>query len=101
MMGDLGSLTIRGDYSWQDEVYYRVQNVDRHKEDSFSTTDLRLLWRSANERFLIDAFAKNVTDEDNQRGLTVSDGLSTGNNSFISYYPPRTYGVRFGVSFGG
>ena len=95
-LGDSGSLLARADFYWQDEVFYRVQNIDRHREGSFTTTDLRLMWRSANERWEVDAFAKNVTDEDNQRGLTVSDGLSTGNNSFVTYYPPRTYGVRIG-----
>ncbi len=100
MLGDAGSLLARADFYWQDEVYYRVQNVERHKEDSFSTTDLRLVWTSANDRYEVDVFAKNVADDDNQRGLTVSDGLSTGNNSFATYYPPRTYGVRFGMRLG-
>lgn len=101
LLGDAGSLLARADYYWQDEVYYRVQNIDRHKEDSFSTTDLRLVWTSADDRYEVDVFAKNVSDEDNQRGLTVSDGLSTGNSSFVTYYPPRTYGVRIGARFGG
>lgn len=96
MLADSGSITARADYYWQDEVYYRVQNIDRHREDSFSTLDLRLVWTSSDEQWVVDVFMKNVTDEDNQRGLTVSDGLSTGNNSFVTYYPPQTYGVRMG-----
>lgn len=100
-LGQTGDLTLRADYYWQDEVYYRVQNIERHKEDSFHTADLRILWNSADQTWLVDVFAKNITDEDNLRGLTVSDGLSTGNNSFVTYYPPRTYGVRVGYQFGG
>ena len=95
-LGQNGDLLVRFDYYWQDEVYYRVQNVDRHKEDSFSTSDARLVWNSPSGKWLVDAFVKNISDDDNLRGLTVSDGLSTGNNSFESYYPPRTYGVRLG-----
>jgi len=95
-LGERGSVTARADFYWQDEVYYRVQNIDRHREGAFSTLDLRLMWSSSDEQWVVDAFMKNVTDEDNQRGLTVSDGLSTGNNSFVTYFPPRTYGVRVG-----
>lgn len=100
-LGTAGTLSARADYYWQDEVYYRVQNIPRHREDSFHTADLRVIWTSADSQWLVEAFAKNVTDEDNLRGLTVSDGLSTGNNSFVSYFPPRTYGVRLGWRYGG
>jgi iron complex outermembrane receptor protein len=99
-LGNAGMVSARADYYWQDDVYYRVQNIPRHREDAFSTTDLRLIWTSGDERWTVDAFAKNVTNEDNLRGLTVSDGLSTGNNSFVSYFPPRTYGVRVGWRLG-
>jgi iron complex outermembrane receptor protein len=100
-IGRAGTLTARADYYWQDDVYYRVQNIPRHRGDSFSTTDLRLLWTSAEGHWTVDLYVENVTDEDNQRGLTVSDGLSTGNNSFVSYFPPRTYGVRLNWQTGG
>ena len=95
------AVTARLDFYWQDDVYYRVQNIDRHKGDDFHTLDLRLMWTGAGDRWVVDLFAKNVTDEDNQRGLTVSDGLSTGSNSFVTYYPPRTYGVRVGWRWSG
>lgn len=93
-------LVARIDYYWQDSVYYRVQNVPRHRGDSFHTADARLMWTSADDRWTVDAFVTNFTDQDNQRGLTVSDGLSTGDNSFISLYPPRQFGVRVGWQTG-
>ena len=89
------------DFYWQDDVCCRVQNIDRHKGDDFQTLDLRLMWTSAGDRWVVDLFAKNVTDEDNQRGLTVSDGLSTGSNGFVTYYPARTDGVRVGQRWSG
>lgn len=99
-LGSNGGVVARTDYYWQDDVYYRVQNIDRHRADDFFSWDARIVWTSGDGRFTVDGFIQNITDEDNQRGLTVSDGLSTGSNSFISYYPPRTYGVRVGWNFG-
>jgi iron complex outermembrane recepter protein len=99
-LGNWGTLSARADYYWQDSVYYRVQNIPRHRADDYYTVDTRMTWTSVDDLWTVDAFVKNVTDQDNQRGLTVSDGLSTGNNSFVSYHPPRTYGVRFARHFG-
>ncbi|MCG6867661.1 MAG: TonB-dependent receptor [Gammaproteobacteria bacterium] len=100
-LGKNGVVTARADYYWQDKVYYRVQNIARHEADSFFTADARLMWTSPADRWVVDAYVKNLTDEKNLRNLTVSDGLSTGDNSFVSYYPPRTYGVRVGWRTGG
>jgi len=95
-MGANGTLTARAQYYWQDDVYYRVQNIDRHKEGAFFTADARLMWTSADEQWTVDAFVQNLTDEDNLRNMTVNDGLASGTpTTFDSYYPPRTYGVRF------
>lgn len=94
-MGNRGTITARAQYYWQDDVYYRVQNVDRHKEGAFFTADARLMWTSADQQWTVDAFVQNLTDEDNLRNMTVNDGLASGTpTTFDSYYPPRTYGLR-------
>ena len=94
-LGDRGTLTARAQYYWQDDVYYRVQNIDRHREGAFFTADARLMWTSADDQWTVDAFVQNLTDEDNLRNMTVNDGLASGTpTTFDSYYPPRTYGVR-------
>ncbi len=94
-MGNRGTITARAQYYWQDDVYYRVQNVDRHREGAFFTADARLMWTSADQQWTVDAFVQNLTDEDNVRNMTVNDGLASGTpTTFDSYYPPRTYGLR-------
>jgi iron complex outermembrane recepter protein len=94
-MGNRGTITARAQYYWQDDVYYRVQNIDRHKEGAFFTADARLMWTSADQQWTVDAFVQNLTDEDNLRNMTVNDGLASGTpTTFDSYYPPRTYGLR-------
>jgi hypothetical protein len=60
------------------------------------------MWTDASEQWVVEAFGDNLADEDNLRGITVSDGLSTGTpNTFESYHPPRTYGVRIAHRTGG
>jgi iron complex outermembrane receptor protein len=101
-LGDSGTVSARADYYWQDEMYLRVQNIPRHRVSSYDTVGARLMWTDASERWVVEAFGDNLTDEDNLRGITVSDGLSTGTpNTFESYHPPRTYGVRVGYRAGG
>lgn len=100
-LGAAGTLSARADYYWQDEVYYRVQNLPRHRADSYHTADARLIWTALDESWVLEAFVRNLTDEDNLRSITVSDGLSTGNSTFESYFPPRTWGARVGWRFGG
>src|SRR5262249_37610464 len=96
-----GMLTARAQFWYQDEMYMRPQNIARHRIDAQHQTDASLMWSSVDQRWSVDAFVKNLTDEDNIRGMTISDGLSTGNNTFLSYFPPRTYGVRIGYTLGG
>jgi len=101
-LGESGSLSARVDYYWQDEMYLRVQNIPRHRVSSYDTLGARLTWRDASDQWLVEAFGDNLNNEDNLRGITVSDGLSTGTpNTFESYHPPRTYGVRVGYRIGG
>lgn len=95
-LGSLGNLTLRTDYRFQDEVYFRVQNVDRHRQGAYDRINARVQWTSADGTWTGELFLDNAEDDDDLRNLFVSDGLSTGNNTFVSYHPPRTYGLRFG-----
>ena len=99
-LGQSGVVSARIDWDWQDDMYLRVQNVSRHRVSDQYTVDARVQWTSSDATWLVEAFGRNLTDEDNIRGITVSDGLSTGNNTFVSYFAPRTYGVRVGYNLG-
>ena len=99
-LGDYGTLSFRGDYYWQDKVYYRVQNIPRHGEDAFDTLNLNVTWTSVDEQFVVNGFMDNAQDEDNLRGILISDGTSIGNMSNLSYFPPKVYGVRVSWHYG-
>lgn len=95
-LGEMGNLTLRADYRYQDEIFFRVQNLDRHRQGAYDRINARALWTSASGAWTGEVFVDNAQDNDDLRSLFVSDGLSTGNNTFVSYHPPRTYGLRIG-----
>lgn len=66
-----------------------------HDQDSYSKTDIRLIWDSPDERYSLEAFVENIED---------SDVLARGNNNGddvvqTSYLYPRNYGVKFKARF--
>ncbi len=66
-----------------------------HDQDSFSKTDIRLIWDSPEQRYAIEVFVENLED---------SDVLARGNNNSddvvqTSYLYPRNYGIKFRASF--
>ncbi len=99
-LGEAGNLTLRGDYRFQDEVYFRVQNIERHRQGAFDRINARVRWTSNDGAWSGEFFIDNLEDDDDLRNLFVSDGLSTGNNTFVSYHPPRTLGLRVGWHLG-
>ena len=64
-------------------------------QDSYTKTDLRLIWDSPEEKYSIEAFVENIEDE----GV-----LARGNNNGddvvqSSYLYPRNYGLIFRARF--
>ncbi|MEM8984394.1 MAG: TonB-dependent receptor [Pseudomonadota bacterium] len=95
--GDKGTLTPYIQTYFSDG--YNTSNLlatdPSHDQDSFSKTDIRLIWNSADEMYSVEAFIENIEDE----GV-----LARGNNNSddivqTSYLYPRNYGVRFKARF--
>jgi outer membrane receptor protein involved in Fe transport len=66
-----------------------------HDQDSYTKTDVRLIWDSPDEKYSLEAFVENIED---------SDVLARGNNSSdqavqTSYLYPRNYGFKFKARF--
>jgi iron complex outermembrane receptor protein len=88
-LGDLGSLTTRLQSAYVDEYYIREFNTDLDTQDSYTKTDLFVTYRTSSERFLIEAFVKNIEDED-----VINNGLNVLTFLAAQVSPPRTYGIR-------
>ena len=85
-------LTIRGDYYYQGDSYSRIFNTAHDELDSWSNVNLSIILNNEDNGWAVEAFAKNLTDEEVITGSYVGDdsqGIFT--NIFLS--EPALYGV--------
>jgi len=96
-------LADRGSFTPYVQTYYsdgyNTSNLlatdPAHDQDSYSKTDVRLIWDSPDETYSVEAFVENIED---------SDVLARGNNNSddivqTSYLYPRNYGIKFRARF--
>jgi iron complex outermembrane receptor protein len=96
-----GSVTPRVDVFNSGDLFFLSANSPLERQKAYTLVDANILWRSADERFSVEAFVRNAGNEDviSNDGLqsnTIGNGFGLDN---YTYYPPRTYGVRVGVNF--
>jgi iron complex outermembrane receptor protein len=90
---------------YEDDSFLDIQNSSFSRRDSFTRTNLNLRFDDANERYFIEAFVKNLEDEDIlsaiQSGTAVIGPPSFGGGPSLKgvWEAPRTYGVRAGFNF--
>ena len=85
-------LTIRGDYYYQGESYTRVWNTVGDELEDWSNVNLALVLANADNGWSVEAYAKNLTDEEVITGGYLTDDSSgLFSNVFVS--EPALYGV--------
>jgi iron complex outermembrane receptor protein len=89
-----GSLTARVDFSWVDEQYHDVVNVDQNLEDDYTKTDLTVTWRAADADFFVQAYWRHIEDEDVRTTI-----YQTPIGALSSFMAPESYGLRMGYTF--
>lgn len=96
-LGSAGKLTPQIQFFYSDS-YYAHGNLPFNLagfQPSYTKTDLRLSYTTANERFGIEVFAENLENEIvNQRTQSGGDGIEQA-----SWGYPRNYGVRLKARF--
>ncbi len=92
-LADMGKLTpyLQTYYSDGYNTSNLLANDPAHDQDSYSKTDFRLIWDSADDKYSLEAFVENIEN---------SDVLARGNNNSddivqTSYLYPRNYGIKF------
>ncbi|HZZ36007.1 MAG TPA: TonB-dependent receptor, partial [Caulobacteraceae bacterium] len=99
-----GTITPRVDAFFSGEVQFLPDNFPTSTQKAYHQTNLRLTWVSPDNRYKVEGFVNNVENEDvisndGLQSISLGQGIIEPDN--FAYFPPRTYGVRFAVNFGG
>jgi len=85
-------LSIRGDYRWQDELFWSVENTNF--EEDFGLIGGRISYSSPDGRYTVSLWGKNLADEIYRERVSALFG-----DEFSTMGPPRFYGAEFTMLF--
>ncbi|MFM7275651.1 MAG: TonB-dependent receptor domain-containing protein, partial [Gammaproteobacteria bacterium] len=97
-LADSGSLRLRADMNWQDEVFFTEFNNQDAQQDSYTMISASMAWTSADTHWNAAIWGKNLGDEDVIANNIVTAPLY-GQVRVGSMMPPRTYGLTVGYTF--
>jgi len=100
-----GRATARINFHWEDNYFLLPFNNPQNRQSSYTRTDLRLLYESADGKWMVEAWVKNIEDNDvlGAQFTTPNNlltppqvvGLPRGRQELLlgSYLAPRTFGL--------
>lgn len=91
-LGDAGSVTIRGEYNWQDVIYFTEFNRNNAYQPAVGRWNANVAFDNANGRWTLAAFIKNGGNKLVTEGAIIG-GQSLGSPVFEFFSPPRLYGL--------
>lgn len=98
-IGNAGTLSLQGDLYHQSRVFFTAFNNvnDRFgQQKGYETVNARLGFTSADERWSVAVFGRNLTDTLYKQNVIRALGFF-GQLDLLA--PPRTYGIEVGVRF--
>jgi outer membrane receptor protein involved in Fe transport len=95
-LGDHGTLTPVVKLTWTDDYKLRPYGLPADWVQSYTRTDVRLLWNSLDDRFSVEAFCENLEDEVVYARNATTGEFSGSFPASLGLIPPRTYGLRIG-----
>jgi iron complex outermembrane receptor protein len=97
-IGQLGRLTLRGDYSWRDDMYKDAINTPEIKQPAHGLLFAAAEFAGNDARWSLTLFGDNLTDE-----RYIASGGSNKPDfglAYATYARPRTWGLSARYSFG-
>ena len=91
-----GDLITRIDWSYRSDIYFDRANTDLDTQEAYSLFNARI--RYDTEKYYVDLWAKNLTNEDYVTGQVINPPFTCGCRS-VNVGAPRTYGVTVGARF--
>lgn len=96
--GNLGEITLRGDFYYQTETFFRPFNLDADRADDWENLDFRLFWEDPQGTFTFEFYATNVTQSVQESDVLRSPPFF-GPKEFVTFRPPRQFGGRIGFRY--
>lgn len=93
-----GDVTLRADYSWQDEIFFTVFNIDAASQQAYGLLRARATYAPANSRFSFALFGENLTDETYFTNQILT-GTTYGAEFVGSLGAPQTFGFEIAATF--
>jgi iron complex outermembrane receptor protein len=84
------------DGSYVSEQYFNTINHPTSESDSYTLWNVRVAYRSGNERWEVAFFVKNITEEE---AITYAIDASAFGYTVLTYAPPRWFGTQFRYNF--
>jgi len=98
LLGRFGTLTPHVQYTWSDDTYFRAFNKDFDLQEAYHLTDAKLIWRSPEDRWSVEAFVQNIEDKAAKQNILIGP-RQFGAPPFAWYNPPRFYGLQVGFRY--
>jgi iron complex outermembrane receptor protein len=95
-LGGAGSLTLTANAVYKGEQFHSEFNDPRMASEAYTLVDANVLFTSASERYTVNLWGKNLTDEFVWSGSYAVASTRTIGGTLL---PPRTYGVTLNVRF--
>jgi iron complex outermembrane receptor protein len=95
-LGGGATLGLAANAIYKGKQFHSEFNDDRLSSEAYTIVDANILFTSPDERYTINLWGKNLTDEFVWAGSYVVASTRTIGGTLL---PPRTYGVTMGVKF--
>ena len=92
-----GSLAVQTDFTYQDDVYFDIQNHPVASQDAYDVWNARISYYGANENWSVSAFVNNMFEEE-YRAYTFDVTNLFGFNQ-VGYGRPRWAGVTLNYNW--
>jgi iron complex outermembrane receptor protein len=85
-------LTFRANYYWQDKVFFNAFNEAQESQGAVGRIDAEIGYLSPGAEWRLALFGRNLTNELVRNNVQVLSAI-IGSPHFMSWDPPRTFGV--------
>lgn len=98
-IGD-GNVTLRAQTRVSDEYFLLSTPIRAQvRQPSYTKTDISATYNAPDNRFYIQAFAKNIENSITVSNFSTAAGFPNLQNGNVAINDPRTYGIRAGFKF--